>query len=78
MIEVRTESHYVYKIRFYTVFDIKYGRRLLQDDNPINYIKSGYSEIGKIHGLDFDAIRTDGDHVHVFVGATSSAPQQMS
>jgi hypothetical protein len=24
MIEVRTESHYVYKIRFYTVFDVKY------------------------------------------------------
>jgi putative transposase len=66
MIEVRTTSHCVYKIRYHMVFSIKYRRKLLRDDDRINYIKPVRSEIGKRYWFDFDAIRTDGDHVHVF------------
>jgi len=52
-------------------FKIKYRRKLLRDNDRINYIhiKSICSEIGKRFWFDFDAIGTDGDHVHIFVGA---------
>ena len=51
------------------VFSIKYRRKLLRDNDRINYIKSICSEIGERYWFDFDAIGTDGDHVHIFVGA---------
>ena len=51
------------------VFSIKYRRKLLQDIDRINYIKFVCSEIGERYYFDFDAIGTDGDHVHIFVGA---------
>lgn len=51
------------------VFSIKYRRKLLQDKDRINYIKFICSEIGERYHFDFDAIGTDGDHVHVFVVA---------
>ncbi len=50
-------------------FTIKYRRKLLRDSDRINYIKSICHEIGERYWFDFDAIGTDGDHVHVFVGA---------
>ena len=49
------------------VFSVKYRRKLLQD-NDHNYIKSICLEIGERYWFDFDAIGTDGDHVHIFVG----------
>jgi len=42
---------------------------LLQDIDRINYVKFICSEIGERYYFDFDAIGTDGDHVHIFVGA---------
>ncbi|MDI9418476.1 MAG: IS200/IS605 family transposase [Methanothrix sp.] len=69
MIEVKKASHCAYKIRYHMVFSIKYRRKLLQDKDRINYIKFICSEIGERYHFDFDAIGTDGDHVHVFVGA---------
>lgn len=65
MIEVRNASHCVYKIRYHMVFSLKYRRKLLLDDDCINYIKSVCSEIGERYWFDFDAIGTDGDHVHL-------------
>jgi putative transposase len=69
MFEVKKVSHCAYKILYYVVFSIKYRRELLQDTNRINYIKFICSEIGKRYYFDFDAIGTDGDHVHIFVEA---------
>jgi putative transposase len=51
------------------VFCVKYGRKLLRDADRINYLKSFCSEIGERYWFEFDAIGTDGDHVHIFVGA---------
>jgi len=68
MIEVKKSSHCVYKIRYHMVLSLKYRRKLLQDDARINHIKSVCSEIAKRYWFDFDAIGTDGDHVHIFVG----------
>jgi hypothetical protein len=38
------------------VSNIKYRRKLLRDNDRINYIKSICSEIGERYGFDFDAI----------------------
>ena len=69
MIELKRASHCVYKIRYHMVFCIKYRRKLPRDADRINYIKNICSEIGEKFWFDFDAIGTDGDHVHIFVGA---------
>jgi putative transposase len=69
MIEVKKASHCAYKIRYHMFFCIKYRRKLLRDNDRINYIKSICIEIAERYWFDFDAIGTDGDHVHVFVGA---------
>jgi len=69
MIELKKASHCAYKIRYHMVFSIKYRRKLLQDADHISYIKYICYEIGKRYYFEFDAIGTDGDHVHIFVGA---------
>ncbi len=69
MIEVKKASHCVYKIRYHMVMTLKYRRKLLEDNARINYVKLIFSEIGERYWFDFDAVGTDGDHVHVFVGA---------
>ena len=51
------------------VLCIKYRKKLLINSDRINYIKFICSEIGKRYCFDFDAIGTDGDHVHIFIGA---------
>jgi len=62
-------SHCAYKIRYHIVFSIKYRRKQLQDITRINYIKHICSEISERYCFDFDAIGTDGDHVHIFAVA---------
>ena len=69
MIELRKASHCVYKIRYHMVLCVKYRRKLLLDITRINYIKNVCSELSEKYWFDFDAIGTDGDHVHIFVGA---------
>jgi putative transposase len=69
MIEVKKASHCAYKIRYHMVLALKYRRKLLLDNSRISYIKLILSEIGERYWFDFDAIGTDGDHVHIFVGA---------
>jgi putative transposase len=54
------------------VLCVKYRKKLLYDYDKIEFIKIICSEIGKRYSIVFDAIGTDSDHVHVFVGA---APQ---
>ena len=51
------------------VMCIKYRKKLLLEKERIECIKHICLEIGKRYWFEFDAIGTDGDHVHVFVGA---------
>ena len=51
------------------VFCMKYRKNLLLDTEIINFLKIICFEIGKRYCFEFDAIGTDGDHVHIFVGA---------
>jgi putative transposase len=69
MIELRSASHCAYKIRYHMVLCIKYRKKLLLEKERVEFIKHICFEIGKRYWFEFDAIGTDGDHVHVFVGA---------
>ena len=51
------------------VLCIKYRKQMLLDNSRINKLKEIFSEIEHRYCFEFDAIGTDGDHVHVFVGA---------
>ncbi len=62
-------AHKVYKIKYHIVICIKYRKKMLLSDERISFFKNVLSEIGKRYDLRFDAIGTDGDHVHLFVDA---------
>ncbi len=51
------------------VLCVKYRKKLLYDQDKIDFIKFICSEIEQRYSIAFDTIGTDGDHVHVFVGA---------
>ena len=50
------------------VLCIKYRKKLLSENNKIEYFKYICSELGERYQFTFDAIGTDGDHIHIFVG----------
>jgi len=76
--ELSRANHCVYKIRYHIVLCIKYRKKLLIDDERISFFKGVLVEIGKRYDLLFDAIGTDGDHVHLFVGAAPKyAPSEI-
>ena len=51
------------------VLCIKYRKKMLLPNNRIKRLKEICSDIGKRYCFEFDAIGTDGDHVHIFVGS---------
>ena len=59
----------MYKIQYHMVFSLSERQKLLLDADYINYIKFICSEISKRYCFNFNAIATDGDHVHILVGA---------
>ena len=67
--ELRHANHCVYKIRYHMVFCVKYRKHLLSDIELINFLKNICFGIGERYYFEFDAIGSDGDHVHLFVGA---------
>ncbi len=69
MLELRHASHCVYKIRYHMVLCIKYRKKLLMHQDRIDFLKNTYLEVGQRYCFQFDAIGTDGNHMHVFVGS---------
>lgn len=51
------------------VMCLKYRKSLLDQKDHIDSMKMILQEIGERYWFEFDEIGTDGDHVHVFVGA---------
>ena len=51
------------------VLCVKYRKKLLSDSKKIIRLKEICSEIGERFWFQFEAIGTDGDHVHIFVGS---------
>ena len=67
--ELRHAHHCVYKIRYHIVFCVKYRKKLLLDTEIVNFLKNVCFEISERDCFEFDAIGSDGDHVHIFVGS---------
>ena len=51
------------------VLCVKYGRKLLLNRDIIEALQNICLEISERYWFEFKAIGTDGDHVHLFVGA---------
>ncbi len=51
------------------VLCVKYRKKLLLEQDRIDFLKNVCSEISKRYCFEFDAIGTDGDHMHIFVGS---------
>jgi putative transposase len=68
MVELRNACHCVYKIRYHMVLCVKYRRKLLLDRDLIEALQNICAEISERYWFEFNAIGTDGDHVHLFVG----------
>ena len=50
------------------VFCVKYRKNLLLGTELVNFLKNVCFEISERYCFEFDAIGSDGDHVHLFVG----------
>ncbi len=60
------------------VLCVKYRKKLLLNSERIIRFKEICSEIGERYWFQFDAIGTDGDHVHIFVGSEpKNAPSKV-
>ena len=69
MIELKNAYHCVYKIRYHMILCVKYRRKLLLNRDIIEALQKICIEISDRYWFEFEAIGTDGDHVHLFVGA---------
>ncbi len=67
--ELRRANHCVYKIRYHMVFCLKYRKNLFLGTELINFLKNLCFEISERYCFEFEVIGSDGDHVHLFVGA---------
>jgi len=67
--ETKFASHCSHKIRYHMVLCVKYRKQLLRDRGRIAKLAQTIKEIGKAYWFETDEIGTDGDHVHLFIGA---------
>ncbi|MEM9157362.1 MAG: IS200/IS605 family transposase, partial [Cyanobacteria bacterium P01_F01_bin.33] len=67
--ELKRSSHCVYQIRYHMVFCVKYRRKLLKSKERCEYLKYIFGEIAERYGLELKEMGTDGEHIHLFVGA---------
>jgi len=75
--EVRHASHCTYRIRYHMVFVLKYRKKLLTSE-IFDFIKIICKEIDLRYYLHFDALGSDGDHLHMVVeGAPRYAPSNI-
>lgn len=63
-------NHCVYQIRYHMVQCVKYRKQLLKGNEYIQGITEIFKEIAERYWYVIDEIGTDGDHVHIFVGAS--------
>src|SRR3989344_4649800 len=64
--EVRHASHCTYRIRYHMVFVLKYRKKLLTPE-IFDYIKIICKGIELRYYFHFDALGSDGDHLHLVV-----------
>ncbi|MEM1370543.1 MAG: IS200/IS605 family transposase, partial [Cyanobacteria bacterium P01_H01_bin.15] len=60
------------------VFCVKYRRGLLIAEQRCEYLKGVFKEIGERYWFELEEMGTDGDYVHLFLGAASKyAPSRV-
>ena len=75
--EVRHASHCTYRIRYHMVFVLKYRKNLITSE-IFEYIKTICHGIKERYFLHFDALGSDGDHLHIVVeGAPRYSPSRI-
>ena len=75
--KVKRAPHCTYRIRYHMVFVLKYRKSLLTKE-IFEFIKSVCKDIDKRYYLHFDALGSDGDHLHLVVeGAPRYAPSRI-
>ena len=62
-------SHSRYTLKYHFVWSVKYRRKILAGRERSEYLQEVLQEVGERYWFEFDTVGTDGDHVHVFVGA---------
>ena len=67
--EVEGGSHCIYQIRYHMVMGVKYRKQLLAGQERGEAIREIFREVGERYWYRIEDVGTDGDHVHVFVGA---------
>ena len=66
--KVKYASHCSYRIRYHMVFVIKYRKDLI-DDEVKSFLVSVFKGIQERYFLEFHAVGTDEDHLHILVEA---------
>ena len=66
--EVKVGAHCRYQIRYHLVWAVKFRRKVLLAHRAA-YLKLILQDICESYDWDLEAVGTDQDHVHVFVGA---------
>ena len=75
--DVKHASHCTYRIRYHMVFVLKYRKKLITPE-IFEFMKMICKEIEDRYYLHFDALGSDGDHLHVVVeGAPRYAPSRI-
>ena len=69
--KVQSGAHSRFYIRYHFVWIVKYRKDLLFDSALKETVKKVLLEIGDRHGFELESIGTDGNHVHLFLGASS-------
>lgn len=62
-------SHSRYTLKYHFVWCTKYRRKLLDVKERSGYFQEVLLEIGERYWFEFDTVGTDGNHVHLFLGA---------
>ena len=75
--EVRYASHCSYRIRYHMVFVLKYRKSLI-DEDIFEFLKGVFKGISERYFLNFHAIGTDKNHLHILVeGAPRYSPSRI-
>ena len=66
--EIEIGGHCRYQIRYHIVWKVKYSRKILFGRRR-TYLKRVIEKIGERYDYEVEAVGTDKNHVHVFIGA---------
>src|SRR3989338_2500636 len=69
MSKTSISAHTRYNIRYHFVWIVKYRKDLLFRKDLANTVKELIKGIGERYAFELDTMATDGNHIHVFLGA---------